>query len=147
MATKLPSPGTEIQRLIDEGLTPKVTTWQQIPIISPLRVEMLWDKVNSPNNNPLMLLQKEKELIPMNQVYVHKEIDGTNVYVGSGEPGRPYDCLLRREHDHAMWILQQRINKNDFVEIIASGLTKAEAKAVEEDHMENNTQYLSLIHI
>ena len=135
MATNKPSPGVGIKRLIEEGLTVEITDYKQIETISPDRNALLEKKVENPANNPLMLLKDEKALLPINRLYVHEEIDGTIVYVGEGEPGRAYDCLLRRKHAHAMWIVDQLIDQNDFVRVLETGLTKAESEEAERQHM------------
>ena len=133
MAT-LPPPKSEIQKLIDSNESKLITAdtlVEDIKKISADRVTTLWEQVNTPTNNPLMLLQKEKELIPFHEVYFHKKLNGEIVYVGNGIPGRCNDALARRNPDHAKWMLDQLLSNHNFAVVITTGLTKVEARELE----------------
>lgn len=131
MAT-LPTPKDGILQMIKDGLTEEITlltTPDEIMEISAKRVSYLWDKVNSPTNNPLMLLQSEKNLLPNRIIYFHKDKDGKVMYIGEGDMGRAGDAVSRRDTSHATWMLKQLFDKHDYISILETGLTKAQAKA------------------
>ena len=145
MVTNKPSPNKALQDLIDTHKATSITSvnnMQQVKDEIRKRVSQLWEEVNTPTNNPLMMNQSEKALFPINQLYLHIDKLGNPVYIGNGEPGRAYDCLLRRNHDHALWILDQHLDGYDFVHILQTGLTKIKATNAETTYMKTHNKLL-----
>ena len=66
-------------------------------------------------------------------VYVHSDIDGHIFYVGLGKNRRPWSSYGRNNH---WWQKALKENAVHFeVELIASGLTKDEAREIEKDYI------------
>ena len=128
-----PEPKIGIRNLIEQNKTQQITSaniddWLSI---SEERVRLLWDVVSNPTNNPFMILLEEKKLLPIHQVYLHVDQDGTVQYVGKGSGGRADEITLRRKPEHARWMVTQQLNNYDYVHIVHSNLTEDYAANIE----------------
>lgn len=133
MGTK-PAPKEEINKLLKAGKTTLVTSDTSISDLIKIgkeRWDLLKDVVNNPINQPFMLLASEKESLRIHTVYLHKESDGTVMYVGIGGDSREGDYLLRRDNAHASWMIQQVFNNRDYIDVVHTHLTKKEARDIE----------------
>ena len=91
---------------------------------------------NATTNNPSKLSQKEKNDLPINYVYVHKDSAGNILYVGIGRDGRAWDYSLRRDAEHSAWLLSQLVagrGYQDITILVGTRLTRSEACYLETD--------------
>ena len=124
------TPQEGIVNMIDSGFTDLIvegTPYADILRISEYRSAYLKSRVNSPGNNPLMLLSMEKDHLPIHYVYEHKDEEGVVVYVGMGIDGRAYEMTLRRKPDHSRWMFKQQICGRSFANILVGGHIRSTA--------------------
>ena len=99
---------------------------------------------NDAKNNPLKLSFKEKNELEINYLYHHLDIDGKVMYVGVGRDGRAWDFTIRRQFDHADWLLSQILAKRtneDIAKIQYRNLTRKETGLIEKEHIKLYNPY------
>ena len=97
--------------------------------------------VYNPGNNPLMLLEAEKKILPLGCVYNHVDPlnDNKVVYIGEGPFCRAYEMFLRRDHSHSIWFLEMLdlgYSFDDLVHIKITSLTKRESLNIEKEMLD-----------
>ena len=91
---------------------------------------------NDRKNNPSKLSLREKNDLPINYVYVHKDSAGNILYVGIGRDGRAWDYSLRRDAEHSEWLVSQLLlgrGYQDITILVGTRLTRRDAAELENE--------------
>ena len=91
-----------------------------------------YKKYHNPRlNNPLELTMKEKNELPIFNVYEHVDECGIVVYRGKGCDGRSHTATKRRQPDHSKWCLEQILKRRHYIRYAGEFLTAKEALDLE----------------
>ena len=103
-------------------------------------------RVNNPSNNPLMLLNTEKQLLPIHCVYLYRDIDGKVFYVGKGLKCRPYDFIERRKASLALKLLSLEFINHNPIEIIKDKMLGKDADKLERELIAKYAPQMNIQH-